>query len=154
MAKVNPIPEGMHTVTPQLNLEGAADAIEFYKKAFGAKEVARALDPAGKKVMHAEVRIGDSPVFVNDVFPEMGEGAKASRSNLWLYVEDVDQAFKRATDAGAHAKLPPTDMFWGDRMAQVTDKWGVYFTIAQRVKNMTPEEMKKAADEFFKSMKR
>ena len=105
----------MHTVTAELAVDGAAEAIEFYKKAFGAEEVTRAPDPSGKKIWHAQIRIGDSQVFVNDVFPEMG-GSAGRRRSLWIYVENVDALFKRATDAGATVKMPLADMFWGDRL--------------------------------------
>jgi PhnB protein len=142
MAK--PIPDGMHSVTPQLSIDGAAEALEFYKKAFGATEIDRAPDPSGKKIWHASIRIGNSVVFVNDTFPEMGSGANPS--SLWIYSEDVDAAFKRAVDAGAQVKMPLSDMFWGDRMASLMDKWGNRWTLAQRVKDMTPDEMKSASE--------
>jgi uncharacterized glyoxalase superfamily protein PhnB len=152
MAKVKAIPEGFHTVTAQLRLDDAAEAIELYRKAFGAEErVPRAMDPSGKKVWHAELKLGDSIVFVNDPAPEMGAPAKAA--NLWLYVEDVDAAFARATGAGMTAKMPPADMFWGDRMCQVSDRFGMEWNIASHVKDMTPDEMKKAEADFIASMK-
>src|SRR5262245_37738649 len=100
---VKPIPQGYHTITPQLSIDGAAKAIDFYRKAFGAEQVDRAADPTGQKVWHAALRIGDSMLFVNDVFPDMG--AEASTSSLWLYVADVDAAFKRAVDAGCKATM-------------------------------------------------
>src|ERR1700722_1222566 len=108
---VSPIPKGYHTITAQLSVEGASKAIEFYKKAFGAEVIDQAADPSGKKVWHAALRVGDSMLFVNDVFPEMG--GSASHTSLWLYVNDVDASFKRAVDAGAKGKNPPPDMFWG-----------------------------------------
>jgi PhnB protein len=149
MSKVKAVPEGIHTVTPQLAVDGAAEAIEFYKKAFGAEEVARAPDPSGKKIWHASIRIGDSQVFVNDVFPDMGG---ANKSKLWIYVDGVDALFKRATGAGATVRMPLADMFWGDRLGTVTDKWGNEWTLAQHIKDMTPDEMKKAQDAFVASM--
>jgi PhnB protein len=149
---VSPIPKGYHTITAQLSVEGASKAIEFYKKAFGAEVIDQAADPSGKKVWHAALRVGDSMLFVNDVFPEMG--GSASHTSLWLYVNDVDASFKRAVDAGAKGKHPPTDMFWGDRMGQVADPFGQDWTLATRVKDMTPEEMKKAADAFVAQMKK
>src|SRR5580700_2424278 len=103
------IPNGYHTITTQLSIDGAAEAIEFYKKAFGAEQLDRAVDPSGKKVWHASLRIGDSIIFVNDVFPDMG-GA-ASQSSMWIYVTDCDASFKRATEAGAKSGMPPMDMF-------------------------------------------
>ena len=152
MATVKPIPEGLHTLTPQLTVDGAADAIAFYKKAFGAEEVMRAPDPSGKKIWHAELRIGDSAIFVNDAFPEMG--GPAHPSTLWVYRENVDALYKRAVDAGAKVAMPLADMFWGDRMGTVTDPWGNKWSLAQRVKTMTQEEMKKAGEAFAAQMKK
>jgi PhnB protein len=150
MAKA--IPEGYHTLTPGLSIDGAAEAIELYKKAFGAEELDRAPDPRGKKIWHAALRIGNSMLFVNDVFPEMG--ATASNSSLWLYVDSCDAAFKRAVDAGLKATRPCSDMFWGDRMGQVVDRWGIKWTIATHVKDMTHAEMQKAQEEFLKQQKK
>ena len=152
MSKVKAVPEGLHTVTAALAVDGASDAIAFYKKAFGAEEVSRAPDPSGKKIWHAQIRIGDSQIFVNDVFPEMG--GSPSHSNLWLYVADVDGSFKRAVGAGARSAHEPSDMFWGDRMAQVEDPFGQKWTLATRVKDLTPDEQKKAADAFVAQMKK
>jgi len=147
---VKPIPEGLHTLTPQLNIDGAAEAIEFYKRAFGAEELMRAPDPTGKKVWHANLRIGDSCFFVNDTQPEMG--ATASSSSLWVYAPNVDAAFERATKAGAKTAMPPQDMFWGDRMGSVVDRWGITWNLATHIKDPTPEEMKKAQDAFVAEM--
>jgi PhnB protein len=149
---VSPTPKGYHTITAQLSIEGATQAIEFYKKAFGAEVLDQAPDPSGKKIWHAALRVGDSMLFVNDIFPEMG--GSASHSGLWLYVNDVDASFKRAVDAGAKGLQPPADMFWGDRMAHVLDPFGQKWAIATRVKDMTPEEMKKAAEAFIASTKK
>src|ERR1700722_15526947 len=150
MSKVRAVPEGLHTVTASIAVDGAAHAIAFYAKAFGAEEITRAPDPNGKKIWHAAIRIGDSQIFVNDVFPEMGGGAQ--KAKLWLYLDDVDAAFRRATDAGAIVRMPLSDMFWGDRMGTVVDKWGNEWTLAQHIKDMTPDEMKKAQDAFVASM--
>jgi uncharacterized glyoxalase superfamily protein PhnB len=147
-----PVPEGLHTVTAQLNVEGAADAIEFYKKAFGAVEVMRAPDPSGKKIWHAHIRIGDSAIFINDTFPDMGGGA--NKTSLWIYTDKVDAAYKRAVDAGCTVRMALADMFWGDRMGSLTDKWGNDWTIAQHMKDLSPEEMKKAQDAFVAQMKK
>jgi PhnB protein len=144
--RVNPVPEGLHTITPALAIDGCAEAIEFYKTAFGAVELMRAPDPSGKKIWHAMMRIGNSSFFLNDVFPEMGGGPV--RARIWLYLDGVDAAFKRATDAGAAVRMPLGDMFWGDRLGTVTDKWGNEWTIAQHVKDVTPEEMHKAMEAF------
>jgi PhnB protein len=151
MSKVNAVPAGLHTITPQLSLDGAAEAIDFYRKAFGAEEVMRAPDPSGQKIWHAQIRIGSSQLFVNDVFPGMGS---ASKSQLWVYVDGVDAAFKRATDAGCTVKMPLADMFWGDRLGCVVDKWGNEWNIAQHMKDLTQDDMKKAQDAFVAQMKK
>lgn len=143
-----PIPEGYHTVTAQLAVENASQAIEFYQKAFGAELLDQAHDPSGKKVMHAALRIGSSIVFVNDIFPEMG--GSGTTSAMWLYVPDVDASYKRAVEAGAKAGMPPTDMFWGDRMGQVSDAFGQKWTIATHTQDLTPAEIKAAEEAFFK----
>lgn len=148
MAK--PVPEGMHTITPQLAIDGCDKAIEWFQKAFGAELVARAPDPSGKKVWHAAVRIGSSTIFVNDVFPEMGGGAQTA--SLWLYTDNVDQAWKRAIEAGGKQTMPLGDMFWGDRMGALKDPFGNSWNLAQHIKDLTPEEMKKAQDAFVASM--
>ena len=147
---VKPIPEGLHTLTPSLTLEGAAEAIEFYKKAFGAEERSRAPDPTGKKIWHAELRIGNSAFFVNDTAPEMG--ATPSFSTLWIYTENVDAAFERASKAGAKVTMPVADMFWGDRMGMLVDRWNIKWAIATRKKQLTPAEMQKAQDDFVAQM--
>ncbi len=146
------IPEGMHTITPALTIDGAAAAMEFYKQAFGATELMRAPDPSGKKVWHAAMKIGDSQFFLNDTFPEMG--STANHTKLWVYLEGVDAAFKRAVEAGAKVHQPINDMFWGDRMGTVVDPWGNQWTLAQHVKDMTPDEQKHAADAFVAAMKK
>ncbi len=147
---VKPVPAGYHTITAQLAIDGAEKAIEFYQKAFGAEVVDKALDPSGKKIWHASLRIGDSMIFVNDVFRDMG--GEQARSELWLYVSDCDASFKRAVEAGATPRMPPMDMFWGDRMGNVVDPFGQKWTIATHIKDMTPEEMKKAEAEFVAKM--
>jgi len=152
MSKVKAIPEGLHTVTPQLTVDGASEAIAFYKKAFGAEEISRAPDPSGGKIWHAEVRIGDSRVYVNDAFPDMG--GPANKTRLWVYTESVDALYKRATEAGATVKMPLADMFWGDRLGTLADAWGNEWTLAQRMKDMTQEEMKQAQDAFVAKMKK
>lgn len=141
---IKAIPEGLRSVTPQLSIDGCAEAIEFYKKAFGAVEEGRAPDPSGKKIWHAQIRIGDCAVFVNDTFPEMGPSL--GPSSLWIYTDGVDAAFKRAVDAGAKVRMAVADMFWGDRMGALTDPWGNQWNLAQRTKNMTSQEMAKAGE--------
>ena len=156
MAKVRPIPEGQHTVTPYMIIRGAAQAIDFYKKAFGAVEVGRMAMPDGKAVMHAELKIGDSYVFVTDEFPAMGSKAPpalgGSPVSLHLYVEDVDAVFNRAVAAGATAKMPPADMFWGDRFAKLTDPFGHEWSIATHKEDVSPEEMKKRSQAAMAQM--
>jgi PhnB protein len=143
-AAVKPIPEGMHSVTPHLVCAGAADAIEFYKKAFGAIEGGRMPGPDGK-LMHAQIKIGDSHVMLVDEFPDWGSvGPKAlggTPVTLHLYVPDADAVFQKAIDAGATVKMPIADMFWGDRYGVVTDPFGHSWSIATHIKDMTPEEM-------------
>jgi PhnB protein len=148
MAKA--VPDGMHTITPQLAIDGCDKAIEWYGKAFGAEVVSRAPDPSGKKVWHASIRIGNSIVFVNDVFPEMGGSAQTA--SMWLYTDNVDQAWKRAVDAGGKITMPIADMFWGDRLGQIADPYGNKWSLAQHMKDLTPDEMKKAQDDFVASM--
>ena len=150
MAKA--VPEGMHTLTPQLSVDGAAEAIEFYKRAFGAIELNRAPDPSGKKIWHSSLQIGNSQFMVNDTFPEMG--GTASHSTNWIYLDGVDAAFKRAVDAGAQVRMPVADMFWGDRTGQVADRWGNTWCIAQHIKDMSPAEMQAAQDAFVASLKK
>ena len=153
MAKAaRPVPEGYHTITPQLTLDNAAQTIEWYKKALGAQELDRSLGPDGK-IMHAELKIGDSRIMVNDVM--MGKGPRAlggSPASLWLFVEDCDQLFNRAVGAGAKVKMEMQDQFWGDRGGAVADPEGYTWWIATRKQDFTKEEMKQRAAEFFKNM--
>ena len=151
MGKISAIPEGLRSLTPNLTVEGAADAIAFYGRAFGAVEVSRVIDPGGTKVWHAMLRFGDSILFINDAFPGMSEPMP---TKLWIYSEGIDAAFKRAVDAGAKATMPPMDMFWGDRMAQVTDRWGNLWALAERTQDLSPDEMKKAQDAFLASQRK
>src|SRR5262249_12449532 len=143
-SKVRRVPEGLHTVTPHLVVRGAAQAIEFYKKAFGAKELRRAPGPDGKTLLHAEVQIGDSRTFLNDEYPEMGaispQGLKGTPVTIHLQVEDVDSLYQQAVSAGAQVVMPLADQFWGDRYGMVTDPFGHQWSIASHVKDMTPEE--------------
>jgi PhnB protein len=153
---VKPIPEGLHTVTPNLTIAGCAKAIDFYKQAFGAQERGRFNAPDGKAVWHAELKIGDSVVFVNDEMEGMtppGPGpGRPSPVRLWLYVPDCDAAFKRAVDGGAKAVRPPADMFWGDRTGAVSDPFGYEWEFATHVKDMTRDEMMRAGEEFARKM--
>jgi uncharacterized glyoxalase superfamily protein PhnB len=150
-AKVDPIPKYMHTITPHLVCEGAADAIEFYKKAFNAVETVR-MPSANGRLMHASLTIGDSVIMLADDFPEHGglgpKALKGSPVTLHMYVLDTDATFKQAVDAGATVRMPPSDMFWGDRYAQVTDPFGHHWAIATHIKDMTPEEMAAAMQQM------
>lgn len=156
MAGVNPIPEGMHTLTPNLVIRDCAKAIEFYKRALGAKEIARMNAPDGKSIWHAELRIGDSVFFMNDEMPGMGRSAPNASNpvpvTMWLYVKDCDAAFRQATAAGAKATMEPSDMFWGDRCASVADPFGYLWSFATHQKDLTAEEMRRAGEEFARSM--
>ena len=144
---VNPIPHGMHTITPHLVCNGAAAAIEFYKEAFGAVEVDRLAGPGGK-LMHAMLRIGDSPLMLVDEFPEMGACSPQSLGGtpvtIHLSVADVDAAWRRAVAAGATARMPVTDMFWGARYGLVQDPFGHQWSIATQVRNLTIEQVAEA----------
>jgi PhnB protein len=149
---VKAVPNGMSTLTTQLSVEGAAAAIDFMKKVFNAEELQRAPDPSGKKIWHALVKIGGSSLFINDLFPEMG-ASKPTNATLWVYSDDVDAMFKRAVAAGATPTMPVDDMFWGDRMGRVKDAWGNDWVVAQRVKDLSPDEIKKAEAEFIAKQK-
>ncbi|SAK95261.1 glyoxalase/bleomycin resistance protein/dioxygenase superfamily protein [Caballeronia fortuita] len=144
---VKPIPEGMHSLTPHLVCAGAAEAIEFYKRAFNAVELGRMPGPDGK-LMHAMVKIGDSTLMLVDEFPQFGSvGPKAlngSPVTLHLYVEDADATVKQAESAGAKVTMPVADMFWGDRYGRLEDPFGHQWSVATHKRDMTPEEMKQA----------
>jgi PhnB protein len=147
MAKPRPIPDGHRTVTPYLTVQGAAKAIEFYKRAFGAHDEGRMDSPDGKRVIHAEIRIGDSMVMLSDEFPGMGarspQALGGTTASIFLYVPDVDAAFKRAVDAGAKAVMPPTDMFWGDRFGKLVDPFGHEWAMATHQEDLSDEEIRK-----------
>jgi uncharacterized glyoxalase superfamily protein PhnB len=157
MAKAaKPVPEGFHTLTPYLVFDGnAAEAIDWYTRAFGAVDKGRSVGPDGK-ILHAEVRIGDSPFMVHDAM--MGtRGPKAlggSPVSLWIYVEDCDALYQRAAAAGAGTGNGPmgkmADQFWGDRCGMVTDPYGYSWTIATRKEDLTPEEVDRRQKEFMK----
>ncbi len=156
MPSPRPIPEGFQTVTPHLVVDGAAKAIDFYKKAFGAEEISRFPAPDGKRLMHAELKIGTSRIMLNDDFPEYcGGQAREPRKlgatpvTIHLYVQDCDALFKRAVDAGAQVKMPLQDMFWGDRYGQVSDPFGHDWSIATHKQDLTPQQMSDAARKAF-----
>jgi len=150
--KAQAIPKGYHSVTPNLMVAGASKAIDFYKKALGAEEVMRFAGPDGK-LMHAEIRIGDSIIMLGDEMPDHGaKGPKAyggTSVGFFVYGDNVDAAWKRAIDAGAKAVMPLVDQFWGDRAGCIEDPFGHRWWLAQHMEDLTPEEIRKAAEEFF-----
>lgn len=151
-AKVKPIPDGYHTVTPYLTVQDAAQALAFYQKAFGAQETECLKGPDGK-ILHAEIKIGDSVIMLGEARPEMGCATPASLNavsvSLYCYVKDVDAAFERAVRAGAKVVMPLQDMFWGDRHGQVSDPWGHRWSLAARRKNLTPTQITGRAQKAF-----
>ena len=151
---VRPIPEGYHTLTPAITCKNAAQAIEFYKKALGATEIARMAGPGGS-VGHAELKIGDSRFFVSDEFPGMSAAPAAGAlpaAYLFLYVEDVDAVFNRAVAAGCQASMPVIDMFWGDRYGKLTDPYGHSWGVATHVEDVAPAEMERRGAEWMAKM--
>ena len=145
MAKsVNPIRPGLHSVTPHLTVSDSKKAIEFYKKAFNAEEHGLSAMPDGK-VIHAEIKIGDSFVFMHDEFPEMGALGPAARggasASFCISVVDVDKSFKQALDAGCTVLMPLADQFWGDRYGSVVDPFGHVWELCTHMEDLTPEEM-------------
>jgi PhnB protein len=153
MAK--PIPDGYHTLTPALTVKNGGEAIEFYKRALGAEEIMQFPGPDGR-LMHAEMKIGDSRFMLGEEMPEQGCRAPvsvvAASSSLYVYVHDVDKAFRRAVEGGAKALMPPTDMFWGDRFGQVEDPSGHRWGLATHKEDPSPEEMARRQKEFFAQM--
>ena len=152
MSPVKPIPEGFHTITPHVTVKGAAKAIDFYKAAFGAEELGRHAMPDGL-IMHATLKIGDSRLYLNDEFPDMGCNGPApggtSPVTLHLFVQDADKAWDRAVKAGASIKMPIADQFWGDRYGVLADPFGHYWSIGQRKQDLTSEQVMKAAAAAF-----
>lgn len=157
---VKPVPDGYHTVTCHIVLDDCAKAIDFYRKAFGAQEVLRMPGPGGK-IVHAEIRIGDSIVMLSDEMPPMPnqpgvykspKSAGLSTAALFLYLPDVDAAFDRALGAGCTVRTPLTDMFWGDRYGQVIDPFGHTWALATHKEDVSPQEMTKRHQEFSAKM--
>jgi PhnB protein len=152
---VKAIPEGYHTLTPYLTVRDAARAIEFYKQAFGAVERGVTKGPDGK-IMHAELKIGDSIFMLADEFPEFGSMSPLSTGGsgmgMHIYSEDVDKAFDRAVKAGAKVDMPVGDMFWGDRYGKLSDPFGHKWSIATHKADLSPEEMDKGMKAMMKDM--
>lgn len=150
---VKRVPDGHHRLTPHITVRDASKMIEFYKKAFGAEEVRRALGPDGKTVMHAEVRIGDSILFLNDEFPQIGAfsplESKGTPVTLHLSVEDADKQFQQALSAGAEVVMPLADQFWGDRYGIVRDPSGHQWSIAHHLEDLTVDQIQERMAKAF-----
>jgi PhnB protein len=155
--KVRPIPEGYHSITPYLVVNNAARAIDFYQRAFGAKKTVQMDGPDGK-IAHAELKIGDSILMLSEEMP--GGGARSPQSvggttvSIFLYVENVDAAFKQAQSAGAKVETPLADMFWGDRFGKLTDPFGHSWGLATHIEDVAPAEMQKRSKEAMAKMQR
>jgi PhnB protein len=149
MKAKQPVPAGFHTLTPHLTVKGAKDAIDFYGKAFGAKEIRR--HAMGDTIAHAQLQIGSSMLMLMDEFPEHGPFGPEGETGtvLHLYVPDVDASFKRAVEAGARVVMPVEDMFWGDRYGIVQDPFGHRWSIASNREELTPEEVMERAAKAF-----
>jgi PhnB protein len=149
---VRPVPEGYHSVTPYLIIKGAAEALEFYKRALGATEVMRMPSSDGK-IMHAEIKIGDSFIMLADEYPEKGYRGPASLGgttvSLMVYVERVDEIFKQAIAAGAKELQPVKDQFYGDRTGTLQDPFGHVWSIATHVEDVSPEQIEQRAKEYM-----
>jgi PhnB protein len=146
--KVKPIPDGYHTFTPYLIIKGAANAIDFYKKAFGATELFR-IPGSNGRIGHAEIKIGDSPIMLADEHPEIGalspDTVGGCPVHLMLYVEDVDTTFNQAVAAGGQVKDPLTNKFYGDRMGAIRDPFGFLWYLATHIEDVSPEDMQARA---------
>ncbi len=151
--QAKPIPEGFSTITPYLIVRNADAAIDFYKKAFGAKEISRQPGPDGKTILHATIKIGDSVLMLNDELPDWGcrgpESLGGTPVSIHLYVTDVDASFQRAIDAGAEATMPVNDTFWGDRFGKLKDPFGHEWSIATHTEDLTPQQISERAEKFF-----
>ncbi len=147
------IPEGFHSVTPMFMFKDARKAIEFYKRAFGAQERYAMPGPDGKGVMHAELRIGNSIIMMGEENPQQtcksAETAGGSPVSFYLYLENVDKAFKTALAAGAESRMPVQEMFWGDRVGTVQDPFGYSWMLATHVKELSPQEIEQGAKAAF-----
>jgi uncharacterized glyoxalase superfamily protein PhnB len=151
--QVKPIPEGFHAVTPSLTLKNSLKAIEFYKTAFGAKVLGVFPAPDGRSTMHAAIKIGDSILMMGDEMPNQkcmsAESLGSSPISLYVYVPNVDEAFKQAVAAGASVTMPVADMFWGDRCGSLKDPFGYSWMIATHIRDLTQEEIQQGAQSFF-----
>ncbi len=151
-ATTKPIPDGYHTVTPYLIIKDAAKAIDFYREAFGATELMRLASPDGK-IMHAEIKIGDSPIMLCDECPDWNalspQTIGGTAVSIVLYLADVDSIVGRAVAAGASLLMPVEDQFWGDRMGTVADPFGHKWSIATHIEDVSPEEIEKRAKSVF-----
>jgi uncharacterized glyoxalase superfamily protein PhnB len=150
-----PIPDGFHTITPHLIVSDGAEALELYKKAFGAQEIERHMRPDGKSVMHAQMKIGDSMLMLGSEFPPACLSPKSrggTTVSLFLYVENADVAFKKAVSAGCIEKMPMMDQFWGDRCGVVEDPFGHQWTIATHKQDLSKEQVAANAKKFFENM--
>jgi len=150
-----PVPEGYSTLMPYLAVDDASAAIDFYQRAFGAKERGRMAGPDGS-IMHAELEIGDSVLMLSDPFPQASTKSPkelgGTSVNIMTYVEDTDAAYKQAIDSGATSLMEPDDMFWGDRFSSVQDPFGHSWTIATHIEDVSPEEMQKRSEEWAAQM--
>lgn len=152
--KVNPIPAGHRSLTPHLIVKGAAKAIEFYKKAFGAVELMRVPNADGT-IMHAQIRIGDSIAMLADHCPQMGPLAEAGAQGQFLFhfTPDADAVVKAAQAAGAKVEMPVQDMFWGDRAGSLMDPFGHRWWVATHIEDLTPEQMDERRKKAFANAK-
>jgi len=154
-AATKPVPEGFHTATPTLVVRNAAEAIDYYKQVFGAEERMRMPSPDGM-ISHAELKIGDSIIFLSDEFPNMGGKSPQTlggfTGGIYLYVEDVDDVFQRAIDEGGKVAMPVADMFWGDRHGSFTDPFGHSWGVSTHTEDVSEEEMGKRAQAFYQQM--
>lgn len=151
---VRPIPEGYHSVTPAITCKNAGSAIDFYKKAFGAQEVMRMSGPNGA-VMHAEIKIGDSIIFIGDEWPGMSSAPNPQAtpsSYLYIYSDNVDKLFNQAVAAGCKSAMPLTNQFWGDRYGKVSDPFGHHWGLSQHVEDVPHEEMERRSKEWMATM--
>lgn len=155
MKTVKPIPDGYETFIPHLVVKGADQAIEFYKKAFGAELVGRAPGPDGKTVIHAEMKVGASRFFLTDEVPQMGarspQSLGGSSVTIHRYVENVDAAFHKAIAAGATSRMGVADMFWGDRYGLLVDPFGHQWSLATHKEDVSPEELSQRVQKLFSS---